>query len=97
MIEQELIPFHGQKSFYGKAKVILYEDGWTFLKSYDSIVAGIDPHGGKRRFFGGRSATTGRHVRAFFEKFGIDVKAKDFFKWPVDAILKEHDEIEEDI
>jgi len=96
MKTEELIPTNGQKSFNGKAIVISFDDGWKFLKSYKTIVAGIDQHGGKRRFFAGRSATTGRHVSSFFEKYGILIKAKDFFKWPVESVPIKHCEIEEE-
>lgn len=64
----ELSPrYDSRKSFYGKAQVIEV-DGDTYLKSYDTIVCGIV--GGEfRRFWGGWSATTGRHISEFTRQF----------------------------
>ena len=61
----ELSPVTSQKSFYGKANVYIMRDGTTFLRSYATIVAGIDKSGNVKRFWGGWSATTGKHIKAF--------------------------------
>ena len=51
-----------RKSFYGKAQVLRYTDGYI-LKSYDTYVlaykASTDEY---IRLWGGYSATTGRHI-----------------------------------
>ena len=61
----ELAPNDSHKSFYGKARVYHADDGHRFLMSYQTVVAYIDPAGGFHRTWGGWSATTGRHLRAF--------------------------------
>lgn len=61
----ELTPCTSQKSFYGKAKVYTLSNGWKVLQSYWAFVAGIDPQGNVYRFWGGWSATTGKHIRSF--------------------------------
>lgn len=63
--EYELVPCNSRKSFYGKAKVIVREDGFKFLKSYDTIVACEDSGGKIHRFWSSWSATTGRHIMSF--------------------------------
>ena len=60
----ELIPTNGRKSFYGKA-IVIEKDGWTFLKSYNTIVCGIDSENNFHRFWNGWSVTTWNHVRSF--------------------------------
>ena len=61
----ELAPCDSHKSFYGKAKVIETEDGFRFLKSYDTIVACEDKDGKIHKLWDSWSATTGRHINAF--------------------------------
>lgn len=62
----ELTPLPGQqRSFYGKAKVAIYEDGTRKLCSYNLGVLRQDPDGTYHRLWGGWSATTGRHIKAF--------------------------------
>ena len=60
----ELAPrFDSRKSFYGKAHVLVYDDGTLALKSYDTIVSKyID---GKVIHLGKWSQTTSRHQREF--------------------------------
>ena len=60
-----LEPVNGQKSFYGKAKVIETEDGRKQLKSYDTIVCEINARGDFVKLWDGYSATTARHINAF--------------------------------
>ena len=62
---QELAPDDNRKSFYGKAKVLHFADGYDYLVSYDTIVAAISPDGQVHRLWDGWSATTGRHIKAF--------------------------------
>lgn len=59
----ELKPLY-QKSFYGKAKVIVKGET-KYLRSYDTIVMSRDGNGKLHRYWNGWSATTGKHIRAF--------------------------------
>lgn len=61
----ELKPVTRQKSFYGKAKVIILDDGTQLLKSYETIVLKRKPDGELVRTWQGWSATTGKHIAAF--------------------------------
>lgn len=61
----DLTPCNGRKSFYGKAKVIV-KGGWKYLRSYDTIIGGIDPKGKEHRFSSHKSNTTCAHVKSFF-------------------------------
>lgn len=54
-----------QKSYYGKAKVIIMKNGSMFLKSYDTIVCGITNKGNFKRFWNGYSVTTQNHIKDF--------------------------------
>ena len=67
----DLIPTNGRKSFYGKAKVLQYEDGTEVLLSYNTEVMKRNPDGSFVRLWDGWSATTGAHIRAFC---GMDKK-----------------------
>lgn len=62
--KSELLPIN-QKSFYGKAVIYHLANGTRVLKSYSTIIAMIDKKGNIRRFWGGWSATTGKHIKAF--------------------------------
>ena len=53
-----------QKSFYGKAKVLITDNGNRFLFSYDTLVASIEA-GRLYRRWGGYSPTTLRHINSF--------------------------------
>ena len=66
-----------RKSFYGKCKIINTEGGYSYLQSYDTIVA-YRKNGVVYRTWGGWSATTGRHLQVF----GIMGK-KEWEKLPV--------------
>ena len=60
---RDLIPENGQKSFYGKAKIVT--DGITeYLYSYDTPIMALY-HGVYYRLWNGWSNTTGKHIRAF--------------------------------
>lgn len=58
------------RSFYGKAKVLHFDDGTLVLRSYNTDVLRVDPDGTPHRLDSlwaretGWSATTGRHVKA---------------------------------
>lgn len=61
----ELEPTSGQKSFYRKAYVKVYEDGSEVLRSYDTDVLKRESDGTYIRLWDDWSATTGRHIKAF--------------------------------
>ena len=61
----ELEPDDSHRSFYGKAHTKTVDDGTIYLCSYHTIVMSRTPDGLCHRHWGGWSATTGRHVRAF--------------------------------
>lgn len=73
----ELKPISTQKSFYGKAQVIKV-NGWTFLKSYQTIVCGVDSANGFHRFWDGYSSTTMKHISSF--RGGMSKKEWDSFQ-----------------
>ena len=76
----ELTPHSGQKSFYGKAKVIS-ENGIVKLQSYETIVCKYDHYTGEfTRTWGGYSDTTMRHVNEFLHTLGIPGGGKKW--WP---------------
>lgn len=65
----ELTPrYDSRKSFYGKAQVINYGDGYMELKSYDTIVSRVKD--GKVEHLGKYSQTTSRHQKEFERQFG---------------------------
>ena len=61
----ELIPTDGRKSFYGKAKVFIEDDGTETLYSYNTPIIKRTAAGELVRIWDGWSATTGRHITAF--------------------------------
>lgn len=61
----ELTPTNGQKSFYGKARVEILENGTRVLKSYNTNIMLIFPNGSMYRLWDDWSATTGKHIKAF--------------------------------
>lgn len=73
----ELSPVDGRRSFYGKAKIMKYENK-MFLLSYETIVACVDKNGKFVRLWGGYSQTTMRHVNSFLKYCGINGGGK---KW----------------
>lgn len=73
----DLTPIDGRKSFYGKAQVLVdTPSGWRFLHSYGTLVCGISPGKGFRRYWGGYSATTMRHVNSFRALSGLATLSK---------------------
>lgn len=76
----ELTPTAGQnqESFYGKAKVVIEEDGTETLYSYDTPIIKRLPDGTLVRLYDDYTMTTGKHIKAFC---GLDKKA--FTKMPV--------------
>lgn len=63
----ELKPTAGQKqrSFYGKAAIIIADDGSETLLSYNTPIIKKYSDGNFIRLYDGYTATTGRHIRAF--------------------------------
>lgn len=61
----ELKPTDGRKSFYGKAVVILEDDGTETLQSYNTPIIKRTPGGDLVKLWDGWTATTGRHIKAF--------------------------------
>lgn len=74
----ELLPVDGRKSFYGKAQVI-WEKGWRYLYSYQTLVCGISPAGDFVRFWGSYSATTMRHINAFLAVYDMPGGGKSWW------------------
>ena len=60
----ELKPIH-QKSFYGKAKVHVCDNGDEVLQSYGTLVLTRKQDGTLVRHWNYWSATTGKHIAAF--------------------------------
>ena len=54
-----------QKSFYGKAKVEIKDDGTETLYSYGTPIIRRNPDGTLKRLWFGWSATTGKHIISF--------------------------------
>ena len=61
----ELSPSDGRKSFYGKAKVMIEDDGSETLYSYGTPIIRRKPNGDLDPLWDGYSATTGRHIASF--------------------------------
>lgn len=61
----DLIPNDGRKSFYGKAKVHIDDNGAQTLYSYNTPILRRDPDGSLVKLWHGWTATTGRHINAF--------------------------------
>lgn len=62
----ELTPTNNQASFYGKAKVVIDDDGTETLLSYDTPIIERTADGKLNRlWFSDWTATTGRHIKSF--------------------------------
>jgi len=61
----ELTPTNGRASFYGKARVVINDDGREVLYSYNTPIIERTPTGELRRLWYGWSATTGAHIKSF--------------------------------
>ena len=77
----ELMPNNGRKSFYGKAVVIVEDNGTETLYSYNTPIIKRFVSGKMVKLWDGWSATTGRHIKAFcglnkagFEKLELEKK-----------------------
>lgn len=65
MSKYELTPTDGRKSFYGKAVVIIGDDGSETLYSYNTPIIKRLVSGELVKLWSGWTATTGRHIKAF--------------------------------
>lgn len=65
MRKYELIPTDGRKSFYGKAVVIVEDNGTETLYSYETPIVKRLVSGELVKMWDGWTATTGRHIKAF--------------------------------
>ena len=65
MRKYELIPNGTQKSFYGKAVVMVDNAGNETLYSYNTPIIKRLVNGSLIKLWGGWSATTGKHIKAF--------------------------------
>lgn len=61
----DLIPHDGRKSFCGKARVKVEDNGTETLYSYNIPIIKRTAAGELVKLWGGWSATTGRHIAAF--------------------------------
>lgn len=62
----DLIPQHSNvKSFYGKAKVLILDNGTIQLMSYNTIVCEVDTNSNFNMLWDGKSNTTTRHINEF--------------------------------
>jgi hypothetical protein len=61
----ELTPTDSRKSFYGKARVEIAEDGAETLFSYNTPIIKKTAAGELVKLWDGWSATTGQHIAAF--------------------------------
>ena len=62
------VPFVRDLEMNGKAEVIQIK-GWKYLKSYETIVAAIDPKGKGYALYEINTNTTWRHYNAFARMF----------------------------
>ena len=63
----ELIPDNGRKSFYGKAKVVIDDNGNETLYSYDTPIIKRDVNGKLTKLWSGWSNTTGHTSKPFVD------------------------------
>lgn len=62
----ELMPKNGRKSFYGKAIVMLMDNGDQILYSYGTkIMIKSAKNGQYKRFYDDWTTTTGTHIKSF--------------------------------
>lgn len=63
----ELVPTNGRKSFYGKAKVHVDDDGTETLYSYETPIIRREPDGNLIALYDGNKygTTTASHVKSF--------------------------------
>jgi hypothetical protein len=75
----------GQKSFHGKAQVIMVNNN-VYLRSYSTIVCGIR-NGEFVRLWYGHSCTSMRHINAFRAVYGFEkLTSRQWFYLDVPAL-----------
>ena len=62
-----------QKSFYGKAKILIDSEGNTFLKSYDSIIAEVKNN---TDVYIWDSQNSLKHLKSFLHILGFEIGTK---------------------
>lgn len=75
------------KSFYGKAKVIVKDNGEKVLQSYNTEVCKINSSGEFVRMWEGYSATTMRHVNSFLSFYDMNGGGKSW--WDIQPVETE--------
>ena len=65
MSKYEVKPTDGRKSFYGKAVVVVEDNGTETLYSYGTPIVKRLVSGELVKMWDGWTATTGRHIKAF--------------------------------
>ena len=65
------LPSISQKSFYGKANILELKNGQKYLISYRTVVCMINRLGHVKRFWGGYSVTTMKHINEFLLFYGV--------------------------
>lgn len=76
----DLTPNGSRKSFYGKAKVVIDDNGQKTLFSYDTEIMRITPDGTLVKLWDGWSTTTGRHIKAF-----CGLSKKEYDELPIEV------------
>lgn len=59
------LPEQNQKSFYGKARVQVNDNGTQDLFSYNTLICTKNPDGSITKHYEDWTQTTGKHIRAF--------------------------------
>ena len=73
-----------QESFYHKAIVEVDGFGVETLISYDTKILTYDPHEAEiTKHWDDWSATTGRHIYAFMQRFGVEMRKRNYESLPV--------------
>ena len=74
----DLKPLNGQKSFGGKAQIIIMNGNIIQLRSFETIVAEYNTKEDVINVFDWFSMTTAKHINSFLELFGFrNVSKKD--------------------
>ena len=74
----DLKPLNGQKSFGGKAQIIIMNGNTIQLRSFETIVAEYNTKEDVINVFDWFSMTTAKHINSFLELYGFrNVSKKD--------------------
>ena len=74
----DLKPLNGQKSFGGKAQIIIMNSNIIQLRSFETIVAEYNTKEDVINVFDWFSMTTAKHINSFLELYGFrNVSKKD--------------------